>query len=488
MGYPKVTEDQWSEIFPSKCNVFQKKLTNKVLLYCVKEKDSDEEGPDLFLAPTSKQGETVFPTLEILWRYPDFAPAYYIDSHICKFVFRGADLFLAGIDQSLSEGENVQVGTPMAIKVVDNPYPIGIGFCMRSSEEIRKFGFREEGLKVLHFYSDKLWELTGAKRPHETFEEKMVHPLDYVKKQEKKDDRKKMVLWPSLIKMRAKGPQTSKFKGIYKRRSKGRCANRPIYDNSDEDLDAVLWHNADEKSWMVTEKKHFGTDEAYAKCESEASDPTKIEGTWYLWSEEDDEYIVGGVRCREELVDDWEDEVVSSDEELEEVVEAAEEVPEEILVFEEPDVPFVAAQFSPPDETEPTMEDKIMSAFMKAQFKVDDLSLPMQSSDFYQAMKDIDDEIDVKKSQYKKLGKFLDFMKNEKRIKTKKKKGKIVVEHINRDHEEYKAVLGKGRAQERLNASGLSQSQFDLLLQILASPDNFPVKKSEEKEEEEEEE
>lgn len=487
--YPTVTEDQWGEIFPSKCNVFQKKLKNQVQLYCIKEKDSEIEGPDLFLAPTSKQGEAIFPSLEILWRYPDFCPAYYIDSHICKFVFRGADLFLAGIDQSLSEWENVEFGTPRAIKVVDNPWPIGVGSCLRSSEEIRKGGFREKGLKILHFYTDQLWESNGAKRPHETFEEKMVHPFGYVPEgmQPQKKGTKKLVLWPSLIKMRAKGPNSSKVKGVYRRRAKARSADRPIYDNTTEDVDAVLWYHGDEKHWMVTEKKAFGTDDCWSKCESEAADPTKIVGTWYMWSEEDDEYIVGGVRCRDEVVDDWEDEVVSSDEENEEEVEPASEEEEEIIALEEEEEgPFVAAQFSASDTTEPTMEDLIMNAFMKALSKVDDLSLPMQSSDFYQQMKDIDDKIDVKQSKFKKLGKFLDYMKNEKRIKTKKKKGKILVEHIDRQQSDYRAVLGKGKSQDRLNASGLSQSQFDALLDIIANPDKYLVKKTDEKEDGEE--
>lgn len=492
--YPTVTEEQWGELFPSKCNVFQKKLTNKSLLYCIKEKDSEEEGPDLFLSPTSKQGEAVFPTLTVLWKYPDFAPAYYIDTHICKFVFRGADLFLAGIDQSLSEWENVEVGTPRALKVVDNPYPIGVGYCMRSSEEIRKFGFREKGMKILHFYTDQLWELNGAKRPDETFDEKekMVHPLGYVPPgmQPAKDSKKKMVLWPSLVKMRAKGPNCSKIKGVYRRRAKARSADRPVYDNVEDGLDAVLWHHGDEKQWMVTEKKDFGTDDCWAKCASDAADPTKIEGTWYLWSTTDNEHIVGGVRCREEVVDDWEDEVASSDEEVEEVVEDAGE--EEIVItFEEEEEEFVAAKFTPSDTSEPSMEDQIVTAFTKACFKVDDFALPMQSSDFYQQMKDLDDNIDVKQSKFKKLGKFLDFMKNEKRIKTKKKKGKIVVEFINREHSDYKEVFGKGRAQERLDASGLSQKQFDLLLDIVANPDKFPVKekkKEENKDDKEEEE
>ena len=47
-------------------------------------------------------------------------------------------------------------------------------------------------MKILHFYSDQLWELNGAKKPHETFEEKMVHPFGYVPEGQKakKDDSK----------------------------------------------------------------------------------------------------------------------------------------------------------------------------------------------------------------------------------------------------------------------------------------------------------
>ena len=82
-----------------------------------------------------------------------------------------------------------------------------------------------------------------------------------------------------------------------------------------------------------------------------------------MWSKEDDEYIVGGVRCREELVDDWEDEVVSSDEEVEEVVDAAEEEEEVVALEEEEEEEFIAAQFEQSDEAEPTMEDLIMVSF-----------------------------------------------------------------------------------------------------------------------------
>lgn len=83
-----------------------------------------------------------------------------------------------------------------------------------------------------------------------------------------------------------------------------------------------------------------------------------------MWSKEDGEYIVGGVRCREELVDDWEDEVVSSDEEVEEVVDAAEEEEEVIPLEEEEAELFVAAQFQQSDDAEPTMEDLIMVTYL----------------------------------------------------------------------------------------------------------------------------
>eukprot|EP00494_Astrolonche_serrata_P033414 UN33683 len=125
-------------MFPSKCRIIQKKTGGKQLLYSIVLKGETNEGEALFFSPTPKHGEKIFPTLSILWQYPDFCTTYYIDSHICRFIFRGASLFLAGIDQALSEWENVDIGQPACIKVVGNQYPIAIGSILKSTAEIRK--------------------------------------------------------------------------------------------------------------------------------------------------------------------------------------------------------------------------------------------------------------------------------------------------------------------------------------------------------------
>jgi len=248
------------------------------VLYCIKGKDEEIEGVPLFFSPTSKNNEPIFPTLEILWRYPDMITTYVIDTHICKYIFRGADLMLAGMDQNKSEWETSVQGQPICVKVDGNPYPIGIGYCMKGAEEIKADGFKDRGVGVYHYYTDKLWEEGGSQIPHESFGENQVFPIDGTESSGvdggKKEKTKKEMLWPSLLKIQAKGPNSRKMSGVYKRRAKARVAERPVYAHTQKD--AVIWYCAEDSSWYISDNDSFGTEECWAKCESEADNPDKI--------------------------------------------------------------------------------------------------------------------------------------------------------------------------------------------------------------------
>lgn len=506
--YPSFPEEAWEALFPHKCNVFSKKLNTKVMLYCVKEKDCENEGTPIFFSPTSKSNEKIFPTLETLWKYPDMCTTYYVDTHICKFIFRGADLMLAGMDHSLSEWENVTIGEPICVKVVGNPFPIGIGYCMKGTAEIKTTGFRDRGVGVYHYYTDKLWEESGSLTPHESFEASQVVPISATKVSAKKEKTKEECLWPSLVNVKAKGPNSSKITGVYKRRAKARMAKRPVFAH-DNNKDAVIWYNEELASWFISDNDCFGTDECWAKCESGVDNPIDIKGTWYMWDDEDDDYCVGGLRVRKEVVDNWEDEIESSDEEPEpepepvveatedgeEVKPAAVEVVEEVVEEEEEEEEvFVAAALDL--ALDESMEGQLERAFVEVLNGISDEDLPIQQSDIYQGMKDVNEDLDVKQSSFKKLGKFLEKQRSLGRVDLKKKKGKVNVISIDRDEDIFQATIRMKRAHERLGVSKISQRHFDRMFYILRNLEDKTeeakpvavVKEEGEKPEEEEEE
>ena len=68
-----------------------------------------------------------------------------------------------------------------------------------------------------------------------------VFPISAVKASPKKEKTKAELLWPSLVNVKAKGPNSSKILGVYKRRAKARMAKRPVFAH--EKKDAVMWYD-----------------------------------------------------------------------------------------------------------------------------------------------------------------------------------------------------------------------------------------------------
>eukprot|EP00494_Astrolonche_serrata_P028421 UN28687 len=77
-----------------------------------------------------------------------------------------------------------------------------------------------------------------------------------------------------------------------------------------------LYFYEEDKVWSVCTKDCLGTDESFAKVASDVPDPSKIEGSWEMWLDSAERYVFGWVKIREEYMD-WEDEIITSDEEEE---------------------------------------------------------------------------------------------------------------------------------------------------------------------------
>ena len=115
--YPFVDDATWKEIFPSKSSVLQSKLSKEtgIMLYSVKSKNTAASAriPIYFFQMKVYNKDCVYPTLYLLWKWPNFLPCICIHSPVSQFILRGADLMLPGVSQKVHRyyKENPQLNT-----------------------------------------------------------------------------------------------------------------------------------------------------------------------------------------------------------------------------------------------------------------------------------------------------------------------------------------------------------------------------------------
>lgn len=160
--FPQLTAMDVAELIPNKdVNVTKIFTHNGDVVHIL----SVQKNPLLF------EVEGVFyPTVYMLWRFPDLVPTYTTWSDVVPKLCRGADLMLPGI--ILPDGNsfgpksfgNLQKGDICAVNLITNKACIAVGITALSSEDMFVSGKRGKGVTILHTYSDHLWSL-GDKSP-----------------------------------------------------------------------------------------------------------------------------------------------------------------------------------------------------------------------------------------------------------------------------------------------------------------------------------
>eukprot|EP00271_Cylindrocystis_brebissonii_P015461 TRINITY_DN38362_c0_g1_i1.p1 TRINITY_DN38362_c0_g1~~TRINITY_DN38362_c0_g1_i1.p1 ORF type:complete len:719 (+),score=126.68 TRINITY_DN38362_c0_g1_i1:240-2396(+) len=139
-------------ILPPKADVTVTKLANRALVYAV------EGGPPLFF-DVDGRGNHILPTVYALWKVPSLLPSLELKGgEVSRYVLGGADLMLPGVripDEGLP---SFKEGDIFSVRVPRNAAPIAVGMTAVSSEQAIKAELRGKVLRVLHFYGDVLWE------------------------------------------------------------------------------------------------------------------------------------------------------------------------------------------------------------------------------------------------------------------------------------------------------------------------------------------
>ncbi|CAB4012295.1 eukaryotic translation initiation factor 2D [Paramuricea clavata] len=110
-------------------------------------------------SPIFFQVETqLYPTVYILWKYPDMIPVFTTWPNVFEKLRGGADLMLPGVIQiDLDKEQEFKKQQVCSVALLGNRAPVAVGYTAVSSSEAREQGMRGKGVIILHSYLDHLW-------------------------------------------------------------------------------------------------------------------------------------------------------------------------------------------------------------------------------------------------------------------------------------------------------------------------------------------
>ncbi|CAG0894193.1 unnamed protein product [Darwinula stevensoni] len=110
-----------------------------------------------------------YPTLYLLWKFPDLIPCFYTQPPVLKKLQNGADLMLPGILTPPEIGPktygNLKKGDACAVGLTSNRAPIALGRAALSSFDMYMSAQRGKGVVIMHVMNDHLWEMGSKKSP-----------------------------------------------------------------------------------------------------------------------------------------------------------------------------------------------------------------------------------------------------------------------------------------------------------------------------------
>ncbi|GBG70581.1 hypothetical protein CBR_g6708 [Chara braunii] len=163
-----LSDEDLDVLFPPKVEVYVVRLTNRASLYSV------DSGPPIFFDADGRGA--LYPTVYGLWKVPHIVPSFTLKGgEVSRYVLGGADLMFPGIDVPDGGLPGFGVGEIWAIKVPFNDSPIAVGITVMSSADGMKAKLRGKLLHVAHYYRDWLWDSADGKYvPNEGFKEDIV--------------------------------------------------------------------------------------------------------------------------------------------------------------------------------------------------------------------------------------------------------------------------------------------------------------------------
>lgn len=156
-NFPILSAEDLKEILPSKDDLSHVKILTysgeAAYFYCV------GKVPILF-----SRGSKLYPTLHLLWRYPNIAPYFSAATEVLPVLQGGADFMTAGImwsDPKTRFGR-VSKNDTVYVNLCENKAAVAVGEAALSSHDMYMSGGRGKCVIVLHVYEDELCKFGGS--------------------------------------------------------------------------------------------------------------------------------------------------------------------------------------------------------------------------------------------------------------------------------------------------------------------------------------
>ncbi|CAL8367753.1 unnamed protein product [Lota lota] len=149
-AFPLLSQEELSELVPNKEEINVVKVYahkgDAVTLYIL------HKTPLFF-----ELDKRLYPTVYMLWRYPNVLPSFATWAPVLQKIAGGADLMLPGVVVPSCGLPEVRQGECCVIKVVGNEAPMAVGTAAMSTAEMCSAGMKGRGVSVLHTFMDNLW-------------------------------------------------------------------------------------------------------------------------------------------------------------------------------------------------------------------------------------------------------------------------------------------------------------------------------------------
>ncbi|XP_064625145.1 eukaryotic translation initiation factor 2D-like [Lineus longissimus] len=159
-----LTEDELRDLVPNKEEMSVMKIfthsEDNVMVYVLKK------NPIFF-----EVDRVVYPTVYTLWKFPDLLPVFTTWAPVIQRLQKGADLMLPGVivkgPVTPETFKHLDKGTPASVNLLPNKAPIAIGKTAMSGSDMYLSAMRGKGVMLYHVYKDQLWAHGDKSNPPE---------------------------------------------------------------------------------------------------------------------------------------------------------------------------------------------------------------------------------------------------------------------------------------------------------------------------------
>ncbi|CAH1114110.1 unnamed protein product [Psylliodes chrysocephalus] len=158
-AFPKLTENELNELLPKKeaLNIL-KVVTHSELIIIVY---TVQKRPIVF-----ELNGKLFPTIFLLWKFPNIIHAFTTHQQVMSFISSGADLMLPGVitppsHTNLPRFGSVRENEIVYVNLTNNKAAVAVGTASQSSGAMVLENSRGKCVNIVHFYGDHLCTLEG---------------------------------------------------------------------------------------------------------------------------------------------------------------------------------------------------------------------------------------------------------------------------------------------------------------------------------------